>query len=95
MRRLKFRHLAIAATLCAALAACGDKQKQTTEGDASGEVLEGTISDDMLPLERLQSRPPLVEPSAASSGSPAAGRASRAGRRSPLPPPKRPKRPGE
>ncbi|WP_305098046.1 hypothetical protein [Croceibacterium aestuarii] len=72
MRRLKFRHLAIAATLCAALAACGDKQKQTTEGDASGEVLEGTISDDMLPLERLQSRPPLVEPTAASSGSPAA-----------------------
>lgn len=47
----------------ALLAACGDKP--ASEGDdrsASGEVLEGTISDAMLPLDQLTSEPPLLEP---------------------------------
>ncbi|MXO60861.1 hypothetical protein GRI89_15065 [Altererythrobacter salegens] len=68
MRRLKIRYLASAAVLAASLTACGGEQEQPAEGDASGEVLQGTISDDMLPLEQLQSRAPLAEPSAAVSG---------------------------
>lgn len=48
------------------LAACSGDEP-LPEGDdartASGEVLEGTISDAMLPVETLRSQPPLAEPS--------------------------------
>jgi hypothetical protein len=47
----------------AMLAACGEE----AVGDgraASGEVLEGTISDAMLPIDRVQSEPPLEDPEA-------------------------------
>lgn len=44
------------------LAAC-DKPAGKDSRSASGEVLEGTISDDMLPLDRLKSQPPLLAPS--------------------------------
>ena len=47
----------------ALLAACGEEP--TDDGRAaSGEVLEGTISDAMLPLDRVQSEPPLEDPEA-------------------------------
>lgn len=48
------------------LAACN---QGAPEGDdsrsASGEVLEGTISDEMLPLDTVQSEPPFEDPKAA------------------------------
>ena len=47
----------------ALLAACNEEA--TDDGRAaSGEVLEGTISDAMLPLDRVQSEPPLEDPEA-------------------------------
>ncbi|GGD58143.1 hypothetical protein GRI62_01660 [Erythrobacter arachoides] len=44
------------------LAACGDDAPATDEGgrEASGEVLEGSISDAMLPIEDVRSQPPLA-----------------------------------
>ncbi len=45
------------------LAACGDGPGDDA-GVASGEVLEGTISDSMLPLDTVRSQPPLAEPRA-------------------------------
>jgi hypothetical protein len=48
------------------LAACGGDAPQPESDDArtaSGEVLEGTISDAMLPVETLKSQPPLATPS--------------------------------
>lgn len=59
--------LAIAALLpLALLAACGGGDSGTADEDdarsASGEVLEGTISDSMLPLGETTSQPPLVAP---------------------------------
>lgn len=61
---------------CAAtLSACGeDPVAEPTEenSQAQGEILEGTISDEMLPLESLQSQAPRadgkVEEDTASSG---------------------------
>lgn len=51
------------------LAACeddaGEVDTSATGGKAAGEVLGGTISDDMLPLEELKSTSP---PAARSSG---------------------------
>jgi hypothetical protein len=49
------------------LAACGDSPGDEA-GTASGEVLEGTISDSMLPLDAVRSQPPLAQPSAARTG---------------------------
>lgn len=48
--------------LCALLAACDDKPAATAEegGAASGEVLAGSISDAMIPLEQLSSQAPLA-----------------------------------
>lgn len=50
--------------LALALAACGDKPAQRDGADnraAEGEVLGGTISDDMLPLEQVQSQSPAMK----------------------------------
>ena len=46
------------------LAACGKQAPADDSRSASGEVLEGTISDAMLPLDRVQSEPPLEDPEA-------------------------------
>ena len=46
----------------ALLAAC--TEEPVDEGQATGEVLEGTVSDAMLPLDRVQSEPPLEDPEA-------------------------------
>lgn len=61
--------LALLAPL-AFLAACGeeasDDRAEVETGDATGEVLGGTISDEMLPLEKLQSQSPPARRSATS-----------------------------
>lgn len=44
------------------LTAC-NKTAKNDERSASGEVLQGTISDSMLPLDKLKSEPPLLAPS--------------------------------
>ena len=44
------------------LAGC-HKTAKNDERSASGEVLQGTISDSMLPLDKLKSQPPLLAPS--------------------------------
>ena len=44
------------------LAACGEEAPADDSRSASGEVLEGTISDAMLPLDRVQSEPPIEDP---------------------------------
>ncbi|WP_146107754.1 hypothetical protein [Porphyrobacter sp. HT-58-2] len=50
------------AALCFALAACEDQAAAPAErgGRASGEVLAGSISDAMIPLEQLESQAPLA-----------------------------------
>ena len=45
----------------ALLAGC-NKSSKNDERSASGQVLQGTISDDMLPLDKLKSEPPLLAP---------------------------------
>jgi hypothetical protein len=51
-----------ALALCVLLAGCdwweGDEEDART---ASGQVLEGTISDSMLPLDTVRSQPPLAK----------------------------------
>ena len=67
------------------LAACD--RERAEEGTASGEVLEGTVSDAMLPLDRVRSEAPLEDPEAfaeaqekaAAGGAAAAAPASEAG----------------
>jgi hypothetical protein len=44
-----------------------DKPASNDARSASGEVLQGTISDEMLPLDKLKSQPPLLAPSKAKS----------------------------
>ena len=49
--------------LALALAACGDSSEDEGAGDtraATGEVLEGTISDEMIPLDQLRSQSPAL-----------------------------------
>ena len=47
----------------ALLAACNDAPADEGRA-AAGEVLEGTISDAMLPVDRVTSEPPLEDPEA-------------------------------
>ena len=60
--------LSIFAGMCLTLAACGDGNAAAEQADdardARGEVLGGSISDEMLPLDTVRSQsPPLVEDS--------------------------------
>lgn len=50
------------ASLCL-LAACGGEQESVVEDERSafGEVLPGSISDDMLPLDHVRSQAPFVQ----------------------------------
>ena len=45
----------------ALLAACGEQTPERTDDarEAEGEVLGGTISDEMLPLDQLRSQSPI------------------------------------
>ena len=56
-----------AAALAALLTACNGDAPQ--EGEVTGEVLEGTISDEMLPLDRVQSEAQLADPTGTGKGS--------------------------
>ena len=59
------------------LSACGDDAapEAAQGGSASGEVLPGSISDDMIPTDALRSQgPQIIEaPASAASGAPGAG----------------------
>ena len=62
------------------MTACGDDAAEApAEGDergARGEVLGGTISDDMIPLDRLRSQsPPVADAPAVAQGAGAADQA--------------------
>ena len=60
-----------AAALTLMVAACGDDPAPVAEEgqrEAGEEVLEGTISDDMLPLDQVRSQAPLAEPEAEEDG---------------------------
>lgn len=64
------------ALLCAgaallALGACGKEKKPDESRTAQGEVLPGSASDAMLPLDTVRSQPPLA-PVEAASGKPGA-----------------------
>lgn len=67
---MKFRMICLVAPALL-LGACGDDSIDVSDDgrEASGEVLEGSISDAMLPLEELRSQAPLVEPSGDESAS--------------------------
>ena len=58
------KRLIMALAPLALLAACNEDAPVDDGRSASGEVLEGTISDAMLPLDRVQSEPPLEDPDA-------------------------------
>lgn len=61
--------LACLLTATLLLASCGDDGDVSDDGrEASGEVLEGSISDEMLPLEQVRSQAPLAEPAAGEEG---------------------------
>lgn len=48
---------------CLFLAACGGDGPRGDDGrTASGEILEGSISDAMIPLDQLKSQAPLAKP---------------------------------
>ncbi len=55
--RTPVRFMAVSA-LAMQLAACGGGAGDGDERTASGEVLEGSISDEMLPLDQVTSQPP-------------------------------------
>ncbi|MFM6932530.1 MAG: hypothetical protein ACKOUT_09845 [Novosphingobium sp.] len=57
--------LILAAIAMLPLAACSKKPE--TQAQAGGEILEGSISDAMLPLDTATSQPPLA-PKSASTG---------------------------
>jgi hypothetical protein len=58
------KRLLVVLPTVALLAACGGDAPADDGRAASGEVLEGTISDDMLSVERVRSEPPLEDPEA-------------------------------
>jgi hypothetical protein len=59
------KRLLLALPALALLVACGGNAPAGNDSRAaSGEVLEGTISDEMLPVDRVRSEPPLEDPEA-------------------------------
>lgn len=67
--RRKIRPLAaLCLLLPVALAACESEKKVATGGSAGGEVLPGSASDAMLPVDSLRSQPPLAPKATASAG---------------------------
>ena len=78
---MRFRSLVLLVAGPLALSACQDEaplEENADEADraAKGEVLGGTISDDMIPLDRLRSQsPPVADAPAASQAAGAADQA--------------------
>ena len=73
------KRLLIAIAPLVLLAACG-KQAPADDGrSASGEVLEGTVSDAMLPLDTVKSEPPFEDPKAAQAAQEAAAEGAETG----------------
>jgi len=78
---MRFRPLVLLVAGPLALSACQDEaplEENADEADraAKGEVLGGTISDDMIPLDRLRSQsPPVADAPAASQAAGAADQA--------------------
>ena len=68
---IKLNHLVLIAALGLALAACKDDQK-ATGGTAGGEILPGSTSDAMLPLDSVRSQAPLAPHSGKPETSPGA-----------------------
>lgn len=58
--------LMLAAAALLALPACSKKPE--TQAQAGGEILEGSISDAMLPLDTATSQPPLAPKTAPNTG---------------------------
>ncbi len=57
--------LALAIPVLLLLSTCEDEPEVSVEDDgreASGAVLEGSISDEMIPLDQVRSQAPLAEP---------------------------------
>jgi hypothetical protein len=81
---MRFRSLVLLVAGPLALSACQDEAPLEENVDeagraAKGEVLGGTISDDMIPLDRLRSQsPPVADAPAASQGAGTADQAASA-----------------
>ena len=80
---MRIAPIAVVLASALALAACEeetalDAAPAETGGEAAGDVLEGTISDDMLPLEELTSTSPPAEPIAGEDGAPSSNTAANA-----------------
>jgi hypothetical protein len=61
---MTLKRLAVPLPVLVLLAACGSEAPTNDSRSASGEVLEGTISDKMLPVDQVRSEPPLEDPKA-------------------------------
>ena len=63
------------AAMALALAACQAEKKPATGGSAGGEVLSGSVSDAMLPIDTVRSQPPLApKPTGSAAGADAKAR---------------------
>ena len=63
--------LALVIPVLLMLSACEDEPEVSVEDDgreASGAVLEGSISDEMIPLDQVRSQAPLAEPDESEDG---------------------------
>lgn len=71
MRRFRVKRTGVVLAVVAMLAACGSDPAPTTQSDGtvSGEIFEGSISDDMLPLDTVQSQSPMLETAPVDAGS--------------------------
>jgi hypothetical protein len=70
MRRNRVKRLAVVLPVVLALGGCGSDPAPGTDGGgtASGEVLEGSISDAMLPVDTVQSQSPPLEKTPSDAG---------------------------
>jgi hypothetical protein len=66
LRPVTIAQLALALLAGLALAGCQEKKKAEVQGTAGGEVLPGSVSDAMLPIDTIRSQPPLAPKSDAS-----------------------------
>lgn len=65
---ISLRSTALLAGVCL-LAACHGSSQKNDQRSASGQVLQGTISDAMLPVDKLKSQGPTLAPSGGKGGS--------------------------